>query len=97
MDLVWDEAKNRANIRKHGFDFLDAQEMFRGMLVVEADTRNDYGENRWIGLGIVGGRVAHVIFAERDPETVRIITLRKATGRERKEFEKAIKDRLEAN
>jgi uncharacterized DUF497 family protein len=65
MNFEWDEAKNRANIRKHGFDFLDAQEIFRGMLVVEADTRNDYGENRWIGLGIVGGRVAHVIFAER--------------------------------
>lgn len=59
MKFEWDGAKNRANLRKHGFDFADAKEMFRGMLVVDADTRRDYGESRWTGLGIVGGRVAH--------------------------------------
>ena len=93
----WDEAKNRANIRKHGFDFADAEQMFRGVLVVNPDTREDYVENRWTGLGVVGGRVAHVVFAEGDLQTIRIISLRKATSRERKEFEKDIKDRLEKN
>jgi uncharacterized DUF497 family protein len=97
MNFEWNEAKNRANIRKHGFDFVEVQEMFRGVVVVDADIRNDYGENRWVGLGIVRGRVAHVVFAERDLETIRIISLRKATARERKEFEKAIEDRLEAH
>jgi uncharacterized DUF497 family protein len=63
MNFEWDEAKNRANIRKHGFDFADAEEMFRGVLVVDPDTRRDYGEPRWTGLGIVGGRLAHVVFA----------------------------------
>jgi len=28
MTFEWSEAKNRANIRKHGFDFADAEEMF---------------------------------------------------------------------
>jgi uncharacterized DUF497 family protein len=97
MTIEWDEAKNHANLRKHGFDFADAEEMFRGVLIVNADTRTDYGESRWTGLGIVGGRVAHVVFAEDDVETIRIISLRKATSRERKEFEKAIEDRLEAH
>jgi uncharacterized protein len=95
--LEWDEAKNRANIRKHGFDFADAEEIFSGVLVVDTDTRKDYGERRWTGLGIVGGRVEHVVFAESDLVTIRIISLRKATSRERKQFEKAIDDRLEAN
>jgi uncharacterized DUF497 family protein len=95
--FVWDEAKNSANLRKHGFDFVDAEEMFRGVLVVDADTRTDYGESRWTGLGIVGGRVAHVVFSEDDIGTIRIISLRKATSRERKEFEKAVEDRLEAH
>jgi len=90
--IEWDEAKNRSNIRKHGFDFADAEEMFRGVLVVGADTRMDYGESRWTGLGVVGGRVVQVVFAEVDDETLRIISLRKATTRERQEFEKAIKD-----
>ncbi len=97
MDFVWDEAKNRANIRKHGFDFADAEEMFRGVLIVDADTRKDYGESRWTGLGTLGGRVAHVVFAHGDIETIRIISLRRATSRERKEFEKAVTDRLEAH
>jgi hypothetical protein len=30
MTFEWDAAKNRANIRKHGFDFAEAEEMFRG-------------------------------------------------------------------
>jgi uncharacterized DUF497 family protein len=97
MNFEWDEAKNRTNLRKHGFDFADAEEIFRGVLVVDADTREEYSERRWTGLGVVGGRVAHVVFAEVNLETIRIISLRKATTRERKEFEKAIADRLEKN
>ena len=44
MNLEWDEAKNRANIRKHGLDFVDAEETFRGVLVVDPGTREEYGE-----------------------------------------------------
>ncbi|HLB88485.1 MAG TPA: BrnT family toxin [Terriglobales bacterium] len=78
------------------FDFVDAEEMFRGALVVDPDTRKDYGETRWIGIGTIRGRTAVVVFAERGPETIRIISLRKATRRERKQYEKAVKDGLEA-
>jgi uncharacterized DUF497 family protein len=97
MNFEWDEAKNRANIRKHGLDFSDAEETFRGLLIVEPDTREDYGEERWIGLGVVRRRVVHIVFAKRDPENIRVISLRKATSREQKEYEKAIQDRLGAH
>lgn len=93
----WDQAKNRSNIRKHGFDFADAEEMFRGVLLAHPDTREDYGENRWIGIGAIRGRTAVVVFAERGPATIRIISLRKADREERKQYEKAIQDGLEAN
>ena len=92
MKLEWDEAKNRGNVKKHGFDLADAEEMFRGVLVVDPDMREDYGEKRWVGLGTIGGRVVYVVFTERDPDTIRIISLRKASHRERKEYEKAIQD-----
>jgi uncharacterized DUF497 family protein len=92
----WDEAKNRANIRKHGFDFADAAEMFRGGFFYEPDTREEYGEKRWTGLGMIQGRIVHVVFVERSQETIRVISLRKASRRECKEYEKAIQDRLEA-
>ena len=97
MRLEWDAAKNRANIRKHGFDFAEAEEMFRGALLVRPDTREDYGERRWIGIGMVQGRVAFVAFAERPNDTIRIISLRKADHEERKEYEKALQNGLEAN
>jgi uncharacterized DUF497 family protein len=91
----WNEAKNDANIRKHGFDFFDAEEMFRGTLVVRADLRRDYGENRWLGIGTTQARTAVVVFTERGANSIRIISLRKATRREQKEYEKTIQDGLE--
>jgi uncharacterized DUF497 family protein len=91
----WDERKNRQNIRKHGLDFRDAEEMFRGVVAAEPDTREDYGEKRWVGIGLIQERVTHVVFTERGPDTIRIISLRKATKRESEQYEKAIQDRLE--
>jgi uncharacterized protein len=65
MRFEWDEAKNQANIRKHGFDFADAEEMFSGPLLVRPDTREDYGEERWIGIGTLArGTLAFVVFSE---------------------------------
>jgi uncharacterized protein len=97
MKFEWDEAKNLTNIRKHGFDFADAEEIFRGLVIAEPDTHEDFGEERWRGLGTIGGRIVQVVFCERASETVRIISLRKATSRESKEYAKALKDKLEAN
>ena len=97
MNYEWDEAKNRANIRRHGFDFADAADLFSGPVLVHADTREDYGEERWVGLGLVGVRLVQIVYTQPKPDTIRIISLRKATSYERKEFEKAIQDRLETH
>jgi uncharacterized protein len=61
MGFEWDEATNRANIRKHGFDFADAEEMFRGTMLVRPDARDDYGEERWIGIGMIRGSSVHCV------------------------------------
>jgi uncharacterized protein len=97
MNFEWDEAKNRANVRKHGFHFAEAEEMFRGALLVRPDTREDYDEKRWIGVGMIQGRVAFVAFVELPDDTIRVISLRKANHEERKEYEKAIQNGLETN
>jgi uncharacterized protein len=97
MTFEWDEVKNCANIRKHGFDFADGEEMFRGPLLVRPDTREDYGEERWVGLGMIRGRVTVIIFTEPVPGTIRIISLRKADHEDREQYEKAFKDGLEAH
>jgi len=57
--------------------------MFQGALLVRPDTREEYGESRWIGIGMIRHRIAVVAFAEGAEETVRIISVRKATHNER--------------
>jgi uncharacterized DUF497 family protein len=71
--------------------------MFRHPLLVRLDTREDYGEKRRIGIGMIQRRVAFVAFAERPNDTIRIISLRKANHEERQEYEEAIKNGLEEN
>ncbi len=95
MKIIWDEAKNKRNIMVHGFDFVDAERVFQSPLLVRLDTREDYGEDRWQGIGMLDGRiVVVVIFTEPNSDTVRVISLRKATKYERTEYEKQIKDKL---
>jgi uncharacterized DUF497 family protein len=99
MKFEWDENKNKQNIKKHGFDLVDATELFTGgaPFLVNLDARQDHGEDRWKGIGIVQGVVvAVVIFTERDSETIRLISLRKANSREKKAYEEEIKNRLGA-
>jgi uncharacterized protein len=93
----WAEVKNRSNVRKHGFHFAQAEEMFGGFLLVRPDIPEDYGEERWIGIGMIQDRCAFVAFAVRTRDTIRIISLRKANNEEREEYEKAITDGLEAH
>ena len=97
MEFLWDPKKNRDNLRKHGLDFAEASEVFREPLLARPDTREDYGEERWQGIGSIRGRVVVVVFAVPAPDTVRIISLRKANRYERTNYEKALADELGAS
>ncbi len=90
MRFEWDEQKNLQNIHKHGLSFADAEEIFEYPMLTALDERENYGEERWIGVGILKGRTAVVAFTQRDEETVRIISLRKALKHERAKYEKLI-------
>lgn len=92
VQFEWDEAKRAGNLAKHGIDFVDAMEMFAVPMFVKSDDRKDYGEPRWQGLGIVQGRLMVVAYTKREPNTVRIISLRKANRREKGFYQEAIKD-----
>ena len=91
MKFEWDESKNEENIRKHGIDFRDVIEMFDHPMLTGLDTRSEYGEDRWIGIGLLGNVVAVTVYIEwEDEETIRIISARKATRDESKEYHKRI-------
>ena len=87
MRYEWDEAKNRSNIAKHGFDFADAARVLTGRCVTFVDNRVDYGEERFISIGTFKSRVVVIAHTPRGPEVTRIISMRKANRREQKIFQ----------
>ncbi len=97
MKFEWDENKKKENIRKHGFDFADAWEVFELPMLTASDTREAYKEERLIGVGFLRQRVVVVVFAEPDDDTIRIISLRKALKHERERFGEYLRDELGAN
>jgi uncharacterized protein len=78
QEFDWDEDKRLANVQNHAIDFADATAVFDGDTVTVEDNRFDYGEQRFITLGLLKGRVTAVVYTERSSIT-RIISARKAT------------------
>lgn len=78
MNFEWDEDKRQSNIAKHGIDFVGIETVFAGETVTIFDDRLDYGEERFITLGLFDGRVVAVAHTETDT-VIRIISVRKAT------------------
>ncbi|WP_009632319.1 BrnT family toxin [Synechocystis sp. PCC 7509] len=92
MQFEWDEAKNLENIRKHEIDFADVSKMFDSPMLIEPDTRFDYGEDRWFGIGFLGNGIAVVVWTERQNNVMRIISTRKANRYERQRLEQYLSD-----
>lgn len=84
----WDEEKNQSNIEKHGISFELAKRIFEGPVFTWLDTRYDYGEDREVSIGMVDGLlVLAVVHTERDNGVIRLISARRATKTERKNYE----------
>jgi uncharacterized DUF497 family protein len=90
MLFDWDKEKNKSNIIKHGIDFRDALKMFAGPMLIKEDTREDYGERRWISIGELNEIVVVMVFTIRG-KIVRIISVRKANQKERESYYGKIK------
>ena len=95
MRFEWDESKRRINLKKHGIDFEDVIAAFDSLMLTALDTREDYGEERWIGIGIIQSVIIVIVFTERSHDSIRIISARKAIKHERKAYFKKIEDGLE--
>ena len=87
--ITWDEDKRRANLRKHGLDFADAQELFDGVTYTYEDDRLPYGEQRFVTLGLLREVVVSIVHTE-EADHIHIISMRKATKREREIYFESI-------
>lgn len=84
MRFEWDEKKNQTNQAKHGMDFRQATHITG--LIFDADVREDYGEERWIGFGLIHGTVVALIFTLPSEGVIRILSLRKADKDEQENY-----------
>ncbi len=93
MTFDWDENKNAINIKKHKISFKEAVEIFDDPLHISLlDKRFDYFDERWIIIGstqigdiIVVGHLYRL--TKNGKEVIKIITARKATRKEREQYE----------
>lgn len=78
MAFEWDSQKAFRNQRKHGISFSVAVEVFRDPYRIERlDDAEDYGETRWIAIGLADGIVLVVVYVLRQ-NNIRLISARKA-------------------
>ena len=87
MNFEWDLAKSNLCQASRNFDFAYVISIFADRnLFVEKDQRWDYGELRFLALGVLEEKVFVVIYTKRD-STIRIISARRANRREVKRYE----------
>ncbi|MCD6184330.1 MAG: BrnT family toxin [Deltaproteobacteria bacterium] len=80
MNYTWHEEKRQSNIRKHGLDFTHAHKVFTEATFTFEDNRFDYGEQRFVTIGLLDDVV--VIVHTETIEEIRIISMRRANKHE---------------
>lgn len=78
MLFTWDEKKRQSNLKKHGVDFTCAASVFAGPTFTWEDRRFDYGEQRWITMGLWGSQVVVLVVHTETEEEIHVISIRKA-------------------
>jgi uncharacterized DUF497 family protein len=93
MDYTWDETKRVENLRKHHFDFLDADLIYESPYKITVPTtRLADQESRWADFAEVHGVVLKLVYTLR-PGTIHCISLRVASRKERRLYYEAQQNR----
>ena len=86
MQIEFDQAKRNWTLEARGLDMGRAQQVFDGIGITFRDARLDYGEQRLVRIGYLDGRMVVLVWTKRG-DVFRIISLRKANGREQALYE----------
>jgi uncharacterized DUF497 family protein len=79
--MIHDPKKRKGNLRKHKVDLAEAYEAFDAPMLTREDTREDYGEQRFVSLGLVRGKAVVLVWVDGEDEP-RLISCRKAEPHE---------------
>ncbi len=83
MPLIFDPAKDQANITKHGISLARAEDLLDAVVI--PDDRKSYGEIRIRAFGYIDGKAYCFVFTNRGDD-VRAISLRRARAKEMKRY-----------
>lgn len=85
MEFEWDAAKDAINRVKHAMPFAEGIKLFADPNAVLLPGRPIQGEQRWIMVGELQGRIFAAVFTWRG-ETVRVISIRRARTNEQRSY-----------
>jgi hypothetical protein len=91
MKFEWDLEKEKTNKRKHKVTFLEACYVFADKYMLTSfDDKHSEDEDRWVTIGQTPNNnilvVIHTYRKTKNKESVRIISARKATRHEEKQY-----------
>jgi uncharacterized DUF497 family protein len=90
MSPTFDPKKNAANLRKHGVPLSEGDGVLNDPLALTVEDDAVDSERRFVSIGLNSlGSLMVVVFSHRD-DHVRFISVRKATPKERRTYEKGI-------
>jgi uncharacterized protein len=87
MKIVWDEPKRQRNIENHGFDFADIVRFDWNNAVVKPSYASARGQARFAASGLLDDDLITVVFSPLGSEAISIISVRRASLRERRTYE----------
>jgi len=88
MYYEWHENKRTLNLRKHGVDFADAVGVLEDPQALTIEDDSAEGELRCVTLGCdFLGRVLYVVWTQRDEDSIRLISARKASPAEVRQYQ----------
>ena len=94
MKIVWDERKRLDTLKEHECDFRDSEKIFNGLEFTDEDVRFCYSERRYNTIGFIGDRIVKLTYCY-ECEVLRVISLRKATKREIRQYARFLRERGE--
>lgn len=85
MRFTWHEPKRQITLEKRGLDFAEVELVFEGPTFTFEDDRRDYGEQRWVSIGLLRDKIVVIVHTETEDE-IRVISMREAEKDEQRLF-----------
>jgi uncharacterized DUF497 family protein len=76
LTFEFDESKSRANLAKHGIDFVDAQALWNDPRLLEIPAKTE-DEPRYLVIGLVNGKHWSAVLTYRG-DSIRLISVRRS-------------------